>query len=401
MVWGYRQWGGAQIFLLSIIRNAPPEWRFTVMMPRSSGSDIVHFFDRENVDLKFLDRSFDYDPASGVVAKLKRQIARISMEFLIFRKLIRYARESVIHIEAAPWQSWILLRGLLALGRKIVVTAHNALTPSISNWRQWVWSFRLRSLVAHQRFRLTAANQDTIDSFEPFIGKILSSRIKLTRATFNKVDIDNALRHPRERDEILSKHSIPLDDRMVLCVGQFIDRKGRWDYLEAAVEVLRTEKNVTFVWVGPEPPNDAEIAAIKNYGLGNKFRFIVSADIGKERADVLNFFLAADLFVLPSHWEGLPITILEAMALGVPVVSTNINAIPEAIKNGVTGSLVEPRSPNTLAEKICDLLGNDVEREHLAAAGQHYVRAEFDEKTASALMIEIYSKLAESDQNTI
>ena len=71
-----------------------------------------------------------------------------------------------------------------------------------------------------------------------------------------------------------------------------------------------------------------------------------------ERFDVLTFFRIADVFALPSFIEGLPITLLETMGLGICSISTNINAIPEAIKNMETGILIESGNSKELTEAI-------------------------------------------------
>ena len=69
--------------------------------------------------------------------------------------------------------------------------------------------------------------------------------------------------------------------------------------------------------------------------------FLSSDQIGTEHVDLFKLLRLADVFALPSYVEGLPISIIEAMALGIPTISTNINAIPEAIKHLETGILIE------------------------------------------------------------
>ena len=73
--------------------------------------------------------------------------------------------------------------------------------------------------------------------------------------------------------------------------------------------------------------------------------------------DATGFLEAMDLFVLPSHTEGLPLTVLEAMAAGRPVIATAVGGIPEAIQNGQTGFVVPPHQPRQLAEAVMALLG--------------------------------------------
>ncbi len=98
----------------------------------------------------------------------------------------------------------------------------------------------------------------------------------------------------------------------------------------------------------------------------------------------------ADVFALPSFLEGLPISILEAMALGIPTVSTNINAIPEAIKHLETGLLIEPGNPDELKEAILLLKNDLVLREKLSIQGKKYVLENFDEAVVAKIAIERY-----------
>jgi glycosyltransferase involved in cell wall biosynthesis len=132
--------------------------------------------------------------------------------------------------------------------------------------------------------------------------------------TFTAVDppqIEDALKAPFDRDSTLAALGIPATDFVVLCVGQFIDRKGRWVFLDAAREIVQTRRDISFVWLTPQLPNDDDEQRITDYKLGDKFKLVLSETLGKDRIDVLRFFRIADVFTLPSFVEGLPIALLE------------------------------------------------------------------------------------------
>src|SRR5262249_5764376 len=139
-----------------------------------------------------------------------------------------------------------------------------------------------------------------------------------------------------------------------------------------------------------ELPDQADAQRVQGYGPGERFRLIRSRDLGPHRSDVLKFFRIADIFVLPSFVEGLPIALLEGMAMGLPVVSTNVFAIPEAIKHGETGLLIDPGDTDTLAKRITELASDKALRERLSAAGCAYVLEHFDERVAAQTAIEHY-----------
>jgi glycosyltransferase involved in cell wall biosynthesis len=107
------------------------------------------------------------------------------------------------------------------------------------------------------------------------------------------------------------------------------------------------------------------------------------------REDAPRLMAAADVFVLPSEQEGLPIALLEAMALGRPSIASAVGGIPEVINDGRDGLLIRPRDPAQLAEAIVALLSDDDLRSRIGEAAK--IRAaDFDMRTAVARMQEVY-----------
>lgn len=391
--WPYTQWGGAQIYILSIIRNAPKNWRFTLLIPRNSREDLIRFFEPCGVELDYMDGSVFEGVVDTFGSKIKRQWRRIASEVVMYRRLTKYdPSETVIHIDAAPWQSWVLLSRLT---RKFNVffTLHNAMASTeISTWRARIWRWRMSFLMGRKRFHAFAANINAIESTGPYLDKAKMSEIILTRAAINPIEINEVLEKDIDIAALRKKHGIPADKFMVLSMGQFIDRKGRWVFLEAARRIVNDHDDAVFVWIGPNKPDEEETARIVSFGLENAFYFIKSSDIGSSRIDVLSFLRATDVFALPSLWEGLPISILEAMALRVPTISTRVNAIPEAIIDGETGLLVEPGDGAGLAEAIIRLKNDSKLRQYLSNWGRVAVLRDFDERETSRIAVEAYEK---------
>ena len=100
-------------------------------------------------------------------------------------------------------------------------------------------------------------------------------------------------------------------------------------------------------------------------------RFVGSRD------DVMEFYTAADVVVLPSHSEGFPFVILEALAMGKPVIATRVNGVPEVIDHMKTGLLVNARDVGGLAHAIESLLEHPERAMHLGVAGRAVVQARF------------------------
>lgn len=390
--WNYLRWGGAQIYLLSIIRNAPANWKFIFLIPRNSKLDLIKFFEPYGVTFDFIDHAIDEGEADNIVRKVKRQWSRIRAEIEMYSRLSKYdPKTTVIHTESAPWQSWLFLT-LLTIRTSVFVTLHNALTTEVPGWRASIWRRRLRSLVRRKRFHLFAANRDAIDKMGFFLPPDEVDKITLTRATINPLEIDEVLSEELDRAGLRDKHGLGRNKFLVLSIGQFIDRKGRWVFLEAARDLVKEYSDIQFVWIAPELPDDEESQRIEGYGLGDSFRLLLSSDVGAGRHEVLSFFRAADIFALPSLWEGLPISILEAMALGLPTISTNVNAIPEAVKNDETGILIEPGDRRALTGAILRLKADSALCERLSKNGREHVLKYFDERDAARIALKAYEE---------
>lgn len=392
LVWNYVEWGGAQIYFLSIIKNAPKNWRFTIILPRNSKPDIIRFFEPFGVEFDFIDTQLDALPARSIIEKIKRQWRRIISETVVYRHLLKYElNKSIVHIEVAPWQSWILLFFLTRLGN-VFVTMHNALPDNVSKWRKLVWKMRLNFIMSRRNFHFFAANQNAIDSLMKFVKPKYWVKLVLTRASINLLEIKGIVDSNRQRHELRNKFDLPLNKFIVLCVGQFVDRKGRWVFLETVRQVAAINRDILFVWLAPQMPNAADHKKIAEFEINDSFRFLLSESVGKTHIEVLQFFRVADIFVLPSLWEGLPIAILEAMALGIPTVSTDVNAIPEAIKNLETGILIEPGSAEDLTKAVIKLYNDENLRNNLSKNGTEFVLENFDERVAGRIALETYEK---------
>jgi glycosyltransferase involved in cell wall biosynthesis len=390
--WTYTEWGGAQIYFLSIIKNAPPNWKFTIVLPKDSKPDIIKFFEPYGVKFEFFDISYGLFEAKGIVGKLKRQWRRIYSEYAAYRKLSRMNLEnSVLHIENAPWQSWILIY-LLTQKTDVFVTMHNALPIDAANWRKKIWSARLNFLMKQKTFHFFAANENAIDSLKKYISSEFWDKLTLTRASINPREIEKVWQKDFDRNELLKKHDLPTDKFIVLCVGQFIDRKGRWIFLETAREIAEINKDILFVWLMPQFPGETDRRKANELQLNESFRMILSETVGKKREDVLQFFRIADVFTLPSLWEGLPIAILEAMALGIPTISTDLNAIPEAVKHNETGLLVKIGDSKSLSEAVLKMYQDKNLREQLGKNGRRFVLENFDEQFWARIALENYEK---------
>lgn len=391
-LWNYLGWGGAQIYFIGIMKLAKQTWDVIVILPKGSDPKLLGFLDQIGVTYKFLEYHVDMNEAPTLRRKIERRISLIRSDLEVFRFLSRFdLKQCILHIEAAPWQAGTLLTCLSLRGANIFVTLHNAL-PQASRLRESLWGMRIGFVSKLRGLHIFTSNQDTKDRFRRWVRDRFWQTIRVTYTTVNPPEIDAAREAVIDRPELRRKYGISPDSFVVLALGQFIDRKGRWDLLEAARQVLSVEHDVQFVWLTSSPISDDDLTRIRQFELGDRFILLPSSSIGDQRSDVLSFYRTADIYALPSYVEGLPVALLEAMAIGLPSVSTNIYAIPEAIKHQETGLLIEPGKPGELAKSILWLRHDEELRERLSVAGRTWVIDHFDERVASRIALDAYEE---------
>jgi glycosyltransferase involved in cell wall biosynthesis len=172
----------------------------------------------------------------------------------------------------------------------------------------------------------------------------------------------------------------------VLCVGRLVADKGHGMLLDA-LATLRdqgVEVRTTFAGDGPERGALERQAAQLRLGAGISFVGVVS----QER--LRDLYSAADVFCLPSFAEGVPVVLMEAMATGLPVVSTRVAGIPELVDDGVSGELVPPGRPEAIASAIRGLAADPDRRAVLGRAARAKIAAEYDVRGWVAALHDLY-----------
>ena len=160
----------------------------------------------------------------------------------------------------------------------------------------------------------------------------------------------------------------------ILTVARLAPEKGHLVLFEALAILVQRGRHVTLRLAGEGPCLDMLVDEVARLGLRDHVSFLGA--IGQdELTEVLD---SADVFCLPSFSEGIPVSLMEAMARGRPVVTTAINGVPELVIDGVTGLTVRPARPDLLADAIERLLVDDALRSALVCAARSHVESEFD-----------------------
>jgi glycosyltransferase involved in cell wall biosynthesis len=179
----------------------------------------------------------------------------------------------------------------------------------------------------------------------------------------------------------------PVKGPVLSCIGRLSAEKGQADLIEAVALVRARGKHVSVVLAGDGPERSAIEERVRALDLSSTVHFAGHVDqphrILEETA----------LAVLPSHAEGLPNAALEALAMNVPLLATNVGGTPEVVTDGETGRLVEPGSPRALADGILDFLNDPPKWHGMAARGREMVEREFNFQTRTRELEAIYAGL--------
>jgi glycosyltransferase involved in cell wall biosynthesis len=160
-------------------------------------------------------------------------------------------------------------------------------------------------------------------------------------------------------------------DPVLMVIGRLEPQKGHRVLLEAMTAVLGRFPQARLVCVGDGALREALEHHARELGLTHTVRFV-----GRQ-SNMRDWLALAELTVLPSFYEGLPLVAIESLAAGRPVVATEVDGTPEVVVDGRTGLLVPPNDSGRLAEAICHLLGHEELRHRLGRAGRDWVRERF------------------------
>lgn len=179
--------------------------------------------------------------------------------------------------------------------------------------------------------------------------------------------IDTARFCPGPRELARRSLALPLTDRLILFVGNLKAAKGCIDLIEAYVAVRSRVPSARLVFVGDGPERAGLEARAKAAGVGDEVR--LSGVV--PHAALADWYRAADLLCLPSHAEGVPNVVLEAMACGIPTVATAVGGIPEVLPD-TAGVLVPPNDATALSDALYGALERHWDSHSIAACAKRY-----------------------------
>ncbi len=218
---------------------------------------------------------------------------------------------------------------------------------------------RLTARITDQFIAVSRANiKKGIDSgiFPKQKSVLIRSGIELKEFTGVRVN------RKEKKKELGVEPTLPI----VTMIGCLKPQKAPLDYVEVAYRVLQ-EKKACFILAGDGQLRKRVERRAAQLGLGERFKLL------GWRRDVPEILAATDIFVLTSLWEGLPRVLPQAMAMGIPIVATDVDGTPEAVIHGGNGFIVKPRDTREMAERIIHLLDHPKEARDMGKHGREIV----------------------------
>jgi glycosyltransferase involved in cell wall biosynthesis len=226
---------------------------------------------------------------------------------------------------------------------------------------------------------------------EFYVGQIHADPAKVD-VIYNAVDWDvlRAAEAPAEtRVRVRAALGLDADVKVAGVIARLTEQKGHKVLFEALASPEHGPAfgNVRLLVVGDGPLRDELHAAAAQLGLGSRVIFLGA------RRDLGDLLAALDVFVMPSFWEGLPLSLILAMGAGLPVVATAVAGIPEVVTDGETGWLVPPGNPSALARTLAAVLGDRERAKAVGAAAKEWVRPRFGVDEYVAAVTALYDRL--------
>lgn len=278
---------------------------------------------------------------------------------------------ALLHVHAGiGWEGHDLVRIGKAAGLPVIRTEHlpYVLTSPIQQAEYGAMLLSVDRVITVSRA-----------AYDSFLGRHGPSRFAL---------VPNGIApKPAAADRSVTRAALGLTDGpLLLTVARFTPQKGHSTLLEAVPQVLERHPAARFVWVGDGPDFGAMQEAMQTAGLGDAVTLL------GQRDDVPNLLAAADLMVLPSLFEGLPLVLLEAMAAGVPVVTTAIGGSAEAVGKAHP-YLAAPGDAAALATAIIGALNDPAAAKASGEAGRQRFNQHFLASRMAAQTADIYASV--------
>jgi glycosyltransferase involved in cell wall biosynthesis len=309
-------------------------------------------------------------------------------------RLLRRLRPDIVHTHTPKPGIYGRLGGRAARVPVVVNTVHGLYATAEDSWARRTAVYGLERLAATCSDAELVQNEEDLSTLAAL--RVPADRLHLIG---NGIDLDRFAPGPKAqsaRGRIRAELGVAETTVVVGAVGRLVWEKGYRELFAAAEQLRRCSPEVTVVVAGPSEPGKADgigptaLAAAKASGV----RFL------GHRSDVEDLYPACDIYVLASHREGFPRSAMEAAAMGLPIVATDIRGCRQVVDNGATGLLVPPRDAVALAKGIARLAGDSGLRRTMGREAVSKAKRDFDQRRVIAATIAVYEGLLERNLYT-
>ena len=268
-------------------------------------------------------------------------------------------------------------------GVPVVYTEHNRME------RYHPLTRRLNLLTWRWQERAIAVSAEVASSIHDHAGERVPVEVVL-----NGIDIDRFDRSRVEAREIREGLGIPTSVPVVGTVAVFRAQKRLEEWLSAARDLLDEHPDTHFVLVGDGPLREDLVLRARDLGIQDRTHF------PGLREDVRPYLAAMDVFMVSSAFEGLPLALLESMAMECGVVATTVGGIPEVIRHGENGFLAPPGRPRELTRLASRILSSPGLGDRMGEAARETVGERFGLKRMTRHLESIYTGVLENGRGT-
>lgn len=322
---------------------------------RGNKVSAVFFYDRENLHGRWQSQVafpiVDLQAFRKGASVFANAFSLLGGMFRLWRLLHR-EKPQVVEMFTHDTNMLVLPLAWLA-GVPVRIPTHHGLIEGFPRWRErlhaWMVNYLSQGIVAVSDL----TRQKSLDE------GIHSEKITVIPNGIVPVDLSGF-----DRDEIRKEMGFEEDDLVLISVGRLVYQKAHEYLVSAMPAVLKGAPNTKVAVCG-----DGVLRA----DLEKQIRYLrleKAINLLGVQPNVTKYLAAADVFVLPSRWEGLPIALLEAMSAGLPIIATRVEGVDEVVQEGVHGILVKPESAEELAKAILQLSADIEGRQRMGNASR-------------------------------